>query len=410
MAASTRALPTPRPPSGSPEVRGFAGPRLLLRATDLAGLGREGWAEALEAVIAAAGEAGDTETKLSAANNLVTGHEMHGRPARAALATTMLERAGALRLGAWERQFAAMLANLDLHAGDLRGCWPVPGAPGRGPRSAGHAAGRPHRGPRAHRSRATRRPWRSSSAPRDGRRRRHRRGDVLFILAEAAFWRGRPAEALGHIDAISGLRDLPVPTSFLVDVTAAWAASRRRARSPPPLPMARPPGARGGRRGTDGDRGPRRRRPRPGGDRVRGRVGCLCRVHRRGQVRAGWGAAEARRLAGDEDGARAALEAIEGEAAEAGFVPLLGRIQRSLRLLGVRRAARTASVDRSSILTARERDLAELVGRGLTNPEIARRMGLGRPTVARLLSNAMLKVGVDSRAQLVARLEDRELV
>lgn len=39
---------------------------------------------------------------------------------------------------------------------------------------------------------------------------------------------------------------------------------------------------------------------------------------------------------------------------------------------------------------------------GLTNVEIARRLGLGRPTVARILASAMMKLGVSSRAQLAA--------
>jgi DNA-binding CsgD family transcriptional regulator len=43
-----------------------------------------------------------------------------------------------------------------------------------------------------------------------------------------------------------------------------------------------------------------------------------------------------------------------------------------------------------------------LVERGLTNTEIARRLGLGRPTVARTLASAMAKLGVDRRAQLAA--------
>jgi DNA-binding CsgD family transcriptional regulator len=33
-------------------------------------------------------------------------------------------------------------------------------------------------------------------------------------------------------------------------------------------------------------------------------------------------------------------------------------------------------------------------------------MGLGRPTVARLLSNGMVKLGVDSRGQVAARVGD----
>ena len=43
-----------------------------------------------------------------------------------------------------------------------------------------------------------------------------------------------------------------------------------------------------------------------------------------------------------------------------------------------------------------------LVEEGLTNLEIARRLGLGRPTVTRILASAMMKLGVSSRAQLAA--------
>jgi DNA-binding CsgD family transcriptional regulator len=57
-------------------------------------------------------------------------------------------------------------------------------------------------------------------------------------------------------------------------------------------------------------------------------------------------------------------------------------------------------------LTRRERDLLGLAGQGLTNAEIARRMGLGRPTVARILSNAMGKLGAGSRAHAVSLAVD----
>jgi DNA-binding CsgD family transcriptional regulator len=52
-------------------------------------------------------------------------------------------------------------------------------------------------------------------------------------------------------------------------------------------------------------------------------------------------------------------------------------------------------------LTAREREVLRLVERGRTNSEIARRMGIRRPTVARHLSNAMDKLGAESRAHAV---------
>ena len=117
-----------------------------------------------------------------------------------------------------------------------------------------------------------------------------------------------------------------------------------------------------------------------------------------------WAAAEWRRRAGDPS-ALAELEALEAPLARDGFGPLLVRVHRSLRLLGERRAVRAPAAG-AARLTAREQEIATLVARGLTNQEIARRMGLGRPTVARLLSNGMAKLGVDSRAQVAARVGD----
>ena len=85
----------------------------------------------------------------------------------------------------------------------------------------------------------------------------------------------------------------------------------------------------------------------------------------------------------------------------AGLEPLAARARRSLRLAGDR-PSQPALVGRSSgRLTVRERQILDLVERGLTNAEVARRMGVGRPTVARLLSNAMVKLGAGSRAQAV---------
>jgi DNA-binding CsgD family transcriptional regulator len=53
-------------------------------------------------------------------------------------------------------------------------------------------------------------------------------------------------------------------------------------------------------------------------------------------------------------------------------------------------------------LTAREAEVVTLVEQGLTNVEISRRLGLGRPTVARLVASAMGKLGVERRTQLAA--------
>lgn len=133
--------------------------------------------------------------------------------------------------------------------------------------------------------------------------------------------------------------------------------------------------------------------------------------HRRSELRCRWAEGEARRAAGDLADAIACLTAVEAAAEAHGMRTLLGRVRRSLRLAGTARPApRTPVADRRpgrGALTVRERDILELVELGLTNLEIARRMGLGRPTVARILSNAMDKLGAESRAQAVVLAAER---
>jgi DNA-binding CsgD family transcriptional regulator len=113
-----------------------------------------------------------------------------------------------------------------------------------------------------------------------------------------------------------------------------------------------------------------------------------------------WAAGEARRRLGDRDAA-AALRTTLAAASATGFEPLAARVRRSLRLAGDRPATQRPQRLTGDPLTARERQILELVERGRTNPEIARRMGLGRPTVARILSNAMTRLGAQSRAHAV---------
>ena len=116
----------------------------------------------------------------------------------------------------------------------------------------------------------------------------------------------------------------------------------------------------------------------------------------RDELRCRWAAGEAARRAGDAGLALAHLREAERRARQHGMQPLLARIHRSLRLLGERRAA--ARTD-AGTLTAREREILGLVGDGLTNPEIARRLGTSVPTVARQIATASQKLGAKSRAQ-----------
>jgi len=114
-----------------------------------------------------------------------------------------------------------------------------------------------------------------------------------------------------------------------------------------------------------------------------------------------WAYGEALRRAGQIEEATELLQMTLDAALARGFEPLAARLRRSLRLAGVRRAtARQRSSLQPLALTTRELELVDLVELGLTNIEIARRLGLGRPTVARLLASAMSKLGVERRAQL----------
>jgi len=114
-----------------------------------------------------------------------------------------------------------------------------------------------------------------------------------------------------------------------------------------------------------------------------------------------WADGDSLRLAGAPDAARERLGSALIRCTALGFVPLAARIRRSLRMMGVRLP--TPRRDGGLLeqrLTGREREIVALVERGLTNVEIARRLGLGRPTVARTLASAMGKLGTDRRTQL----------
>lgn len=122
-------------------------------------------------------------------------------------------------------------------------------------------------------------------------------------------------------------------------------------------------------------------------------------LSRRDELRCRWAAGEAASRADDTAAAREHLHEAERRAEELGMKPLLSRVHRSLRLLGERRAAPRETV---GSLTAREREILELVGGGLTNPEIARRLGTSVPTVARQIATASRKLGASTRAQAAA--------
>lgn len=60
-----------------------------------------------------------------------------------------------------------------------------------------------------------------------------------------------------------------------------------------------------------------------------------------------------------------------------------------------------------SSLTPAERDVADLVARGLTNPEIAARLGVSAGTIKDHVSSALRKLGVRTRAELAAAVSSQ---
>ncbi|MGN9910593.1 response regulator transcription factor [Phytohabitans sp. LJ34] len=83
------------------------------------------------------------------------------------------------------------------------------------------------------------------------------------------------------------------------------------------------------------------------------------------------------------------------------------------RLIGqftAARSARSAAEHRLAVLTQREREVLALVGRGLSNEEIATELTLSPATARTHVSRAMVKLGARDRAQLVVIAYETGLV
>lgn len=117
------------------------------------------------------------------------------------------------------------------------------------------------------------------------------------------------------------------------------------------------------------------------------------------ELRARWAAAICAVRAGDLRRGRAQLLELERRTVEAGLVPLRTRVERALREAGVQRRAPRV---RAEGLSAREREVLQLVGAGHTTASIARRLGLAPSTVDRTVRTAVWRLGARNRVQAAA--------
>ena len=99
-------------------------------------------------------------------------------------------------------------------------------------------------------------------------------------------------------------------------------------------------------------------------------------------------------MLGEPDSAASAAALFE----EIGAIAGVARSEKVLRRLGVQRRSRAAP----SPLSERELEVAQLIAEGLSNPAIAARLYLSRPTVASHVSHILTKLGFSSRSQIAA--------
>jgi DNA-binding CsgD family transcriptional regulator len=370
---------------------------LYLHGTALSIADEPGGAEYLADAVQAARDSGDTTTEFLAAYNLVSHHESAGDPAVGReLCERFIVRAHELGLREWEYGFREALAELDFHAGHYDKVI------AEGEELLGIV-----REPRGHDQLleayclALIDVGRIDEALRrleDMRITSDYKGilQLTWVRTEAALWGGEPARALELAEQVLAGPDAD-PNTLFGHTSRAWALFDlgREPGPPPPLHtryMLQAVSIEVDALGLlyRGDHA-------AAADRFTAAADVWHGWHLRGELRCRWGAAEAARRAGDAAAVRM-LEDVEADVQAHGMLPLLGRVHRSLRAAGQRRSApRTRSA--GSTLTGRQREVLALVGEGLTNAQIAHRLGISRHTVVAQLASASAKLGAANRAQ-----------
>ncbi len=378
-----------------------------LHGTALYSAQQPGAAEALAHAVAAARATGDIGTAMLAANNLIALHESMGDPRVARqVAGEYAEYAEQLGLGVWARSFRNALSNLDFHAGNYAAVLAAADELLDLPLEARTKEGLTEQLCLAlvDLGRIDEALRRISAEPdRPGDWTWHRQ--VTWVRTEAALWGGQPQRALEHAEEVLTGPAGDLNTVF-AHVSRAWALFDLGRDPGPPLAAdypamlaAIPHEVAGVCLLYAGD----------AAEAVRAfdRASALWSAyHRRGELRCRWAAGEAARRAGAADAVDRLVDA-ERRAEECSMVALLGRIHRSLRAAGVRRSAPRGRRD-AHLLSPREQEVLHMVGEGLTNVEIAGRLGVSRHTVVSQIASASAKLGASSRghaATLAERLD-----
>jgi DNA-binding CsgD family transcriptional regulator len=232
-------------------------------------------------------------------------------------------------------------------------------------------------------------------------------GELTATYADLALWGGLTDRAIELVEAVRKIASPIFGAYTLPEITRAWAQFDAGLAPEPASGILAAPAQAGAPFEMEGLRLLHAGDPTTAAARFHDAAGAWAGFNVPRELFCRWAEGEALRRAGQEEPMLECLEAALETAIACRIETVAVRIRRSLRQAGRRVAAgdRGPKVTRLG-LTHRERQLLDLVGQGLNNAEIARRMGLGRPTVARILSNAMVKLGAVSRGQAVKLVAD----
>jgi DNA-binding CsgD family transcriptional regulator len=382
-------------------VEGYAhsvlGSALMLSADD-------NWDVHVSQAIELARRDGDVLAEFTATNTYVFGQFLAGDPA-ASLATSRagIERASRLRLGAWQRRFYVWSVVLLWSLGDLNAAREAadellserlpPGDIDVLLPYACHVLVDLGLFDEANQVLAR---LRDRAAPDQ-----ESLGEALWTVGEVELWSGRPRAALAAADeyvkrfAGSNVSETP----RFVELTRAWASFELGLDPPEEVFAQRYRLTHGSVAELAGLHALARGEAEAAAARFADARRSWTDRNTRSELRCAWAEGEALRRAGRVAAALVCLEEAERSASEKGFALLCARIERTLRQLGARRSAPRAAVGE---LSSREHEVLSLVAHGLSNSEIARRLGLSTATVTDHLGSATTKLGARTRAQAAA--------